>query len=467
MSSLFSSLNAALQSMLTHQKSIQVIEHNVAHANTPGYHRQEVKLGTSSATPAPTLYHTVSAGQIGGGVTADMVKRFNVTFYDGRFRTQTALAERWEGTSQTLSHVESILAETSSGGMINQLDAFWNAWQTLADDPTNLAFRSGLLQDTQSLTNSLNRRAGDLIQIRRDIDQEIVQDVQDLNQLAGEIARLNGEIANITSMDLQPNDLLDERDRLLDQLAEYSDLSVGTQENGEVLVSLGGHALVVGREIFQLETNPDPANSNLAAVTWEDGQAFHPVEGTLTARLTSRDEVIPDLLAGLDDVAGTLITEVNALHQTGYGLDNSTGLNYFSGSDALSIELSPDISSLEKIAGASDPDSPGDSSLAAAITDLQHQELLNGGSETFTSYFANQVAGLGTRIQNARSRAANSGLVVQSLQMQRESVIGVSLDQEAANLVKSQRAFEAAARLTTAIDEMLDRIINGMGLVGR
>lgn len=467
MSSLMSGLHSALQSMFAHQQSIKVIEHNVANANTPGYHRQEVRLGTHPATPYPTLYSALGAGQIGNGVSAEMVKRFNLTFYDGRYRAAVAQGKRWESAQKDLSHIEAVLAETTPDGLINKLDAFWDGWQTVESDPTNLTFRSDLIQRASALVEGINRRARDLLDVRRSINQEIIRDVEAVNEIAEKLAGLNGEIANISSMEMQPNDLLDERDRLLDRLAEYSDVSLGIQENGEVLVSIGGHALVIGKETYSLDTNPDPGNDNLAAVTWEGGKTFSAVEGSLTARLDTRDRVIPDLLSGLDDVAAALVSEVNALHQSAYGLDNSTGNDFFSGSDALSIALSGDVSDLRSIAAAGSVNSPGDASIAGQIAALRHQDVLSAGTETFTSYYADQTAALGLEIQQANTRTENTGLITDSLAAQRDSVSAVSLDEEAANLIKSQRAYEAAARMATALDEMLNKIINGMGLVGR
>jgi len=287
------------------------------------------------------------------------------------------------------------------------------------------------------------------------------------NSIAGKLATLNGEIANIHAMDLQPNDLLDQRDRLLDNLAEISDISIGTQDSGEVLVSIGGHALIVGKNNYALETNPDPGNNNLSAITWEDGAAFNPQAGSISAHLDARDRVIPDLMTGLDQIASTLITEVNGLHQSGFGLDNSTGLDFFAGSDALSISISGDISDPASIASAAAANSPGDASIAGLIAGLRHQTLMAGGTQMMTSFYADQVAGLGLEIRNSESQADNTGLVKNALSVQRESVSGVSLDEEAANLIKAQRAFEAIARMATTIDEMLDRIINGLGIVGR
>ena len=467
MSSLISGLQSALQSMLAHQESIKVIEHNVANANSPGYHRQQVQMGTHPAYPSSSLYYNVHAGQIGNGVSAGMITRFNHTFYDGRFRAEVAMGKRWESAQKDLSHVEAVLGETTSDGIINKLDAFWDGWQTMVNDPTNLSFREDLVQRASALAEGINRRADDLGSIQRTIDQEIINDVDAVNEIASKLAALNTEIANITGMDLQPNDLLDEQDRLLDSLAEFTDIEIGTQENGQVLVSIGGHALVVGKDTFALETNPDPANSSLAAITWEDGKSFNPVQGTISGRLDTRDRVIPDLLNGLDDLAGSLITEVNTIHQSGYGLDNSTGLDFFSGSDAASIALSGDVSDPRSIASAAGADSPGDGSIANQIAALRHQNLLSGGTETFTSYYTNQVAGLGLEIQQADTRMGNSDLIVTALTTQRDSISSVSLDEEAANLIKAQRAYEATARMATALDEMLNRIINGLGLVGR
>ncbi len=467
MPSLFSGINIALQSMLAHQHSVQVIEHNVANANTPGYRRQEVQLGASHPYHPPGIYQAVQAGQIGTGVVAESVRRFNLEYFDNRFRQELASSHQWESFHGVLQQIEGTLAETGPEGILAHLDAFWAGWQTLSNDPGNLAARQDLRIRAEMLTNGLNRRAEALIDIRKDQDELISQNVDEINIIAEQIAGLNAEISHVLSIDDQPNDLLDERDRLLDRLSELTGASSNLQENGEVLVSIGGHALVVGKNTFTLETAADPSNDNLTAITWADGKSFTPPNGELVGLLAIRDTEIPNIMTALDEFASTLVSEVNAIHQTGYGINNDTTLDFFSGTDALSIGLSSDIDDLESIATAAAADTPGDGSIASQIAALQQDLIINSDSQTLNQYYTDQVASLGLKITDAASKTENRQLVLNSLTYQRESVSGVSLDEEAANLIKSQRAYQASARLVTVLDEMLDRIINGMGIVGR
>jgi flagellar hook-associated protein 1 FlgK len=467
MPSLFSGINVALQSMLAHQLSVQVIEHNVANANTPGYRRQEVHLGTSFPYQPPGLYHAIQAGQIGTGVIATHIRRFNLEFFDRRYRQELGESQRWEGLHGSLQQIEGALAETSENGMLTDLDAFWSGWQSLSNDPTNMAMRAEIRSRGEMLASGINQRARALLDIQKDQNSLIIQDVGEINTIAQQIGALNAEIAHIQATNQQPNDLLDTRDQLLDQLANLAGAVSSVQDNGEVLVSIGGHALVVGDRTFSLETTPDPGNNNLAAITWEDGQALKITTGELAGRLEIRDTQIAGLQTKLNDFSASLINQVNALHQTGYGLNNDTGLDFFSGTDALSIGISSDISDLHSIASAAGPDSPGDGSIANQISGLQNDLLMSGGSQTLNQFYTDMVSSVGFDIVNANTKLNSRQLVLDSLNQQRESLAGVNLDEEAANLVKAQRAYQASARLVTVMDEMLDRVINGMGVVGR
>lgn len=467
MPSLFSGLNIALQSMLAHQQSVQVIEHNVANANTPGYRRQEVQLGPTPPYHPPGLYQAVQAGQIGTGVVAESIRRFNLDFFDGRYRDELAASQQWESFHGALQQVEATLAETSSDGILSHLDSFWAGWQALSNDPGNMTLRQDLHIRAQTLAEGLNRRATALTDFMQDQDALIIQDVDEINLIAEQIASLNAEISQVLSIDEQPNDLLDERDRLLDRLSELAGAASNLQENGEVLVSIRGHALVIGNDTFALNAAPDPGNNNLVSITWADGKSFDPGSGELAGLLAIRDTEVPNLMAALDDFASTLVTEVNAIHQNGYGINNASSLDFFSGSDALSIMVSSDVDDIRNIATAAAADSPGDGSFANQIASLQDALLMSSGTQTLNKSYTNLVATLGLDITDSASKMDNRQLVLGSLEAQRESVSGVSLDEEAANLIKSQRAYQASARLVTVIDEMLDRIINGMGVVGR
>jgi flagellar hook-associated protein 1 FlgK len=268
----------------------------------------------------------------------------------------------------------------------------------------------------------------------------------------------------------QPNDLLDERDRLLDKLAELAGAESHTQANGEAIVSIGGHALVVGRTTFGLQTVPDAANSNLSRIVWADGQPFAAPRGELVGLLDARDRVIPAQQTGLNNLAATLINEVNRRHRAGFGLNNATGLDFFAGTDAMSIRLNAPIADpvngLTNIATATTANAPGDGNVARDIFEIQQDLTMNGGTATLNQFFTAQVGQLGLELRHAGGAAADRALVAESLDRQRDSIGGVNLDEEAANLAQSQRAYEAAARVMTAVDDMIDRIINGMGRVG-
>ncbi|MCB9134640.1 MAG: flagellar hook-associated protein FlgK [Anaerolineales bacterium] len=464
---LFSGINLALQSMLAHQQAIQVTEHNVANANTPGYHRQEAVLNAGPPYPYPGMSYGIYAGQMGGGVLVNQLRRFSTGLLDAQIRREQASASYSDRFSTLLNQVEGTLAETTEDGVAAKLDAFWSGWQSLSTDPSSLTARADLHTRATALADALNRRASDLNNLRKNQDTTITDLVSDINTSANRIAQLNTEITRVLGIGDQPNDLLDERDRLLDHLSELTGATSAQQENGEVLVSLGGHALVVGKETFALSTTPDAANSNLLQITWPNGATYTPSKGELGAVLTARNQTIPAQLNGLDTLASTLAARVNTLHQSGFGLNNATGLDFFTGTDALSLRVNATLDDVSNIATSAAPDSPGDGSIAGQIAAVQHELLLNGGTTTLNQYQANQAASFGLQLSQALSDTDTRQLVVNALSQQRESESGISLDEEATNLIKYQRAFEAAARLMTTMDEMLNTIINGMGVVGR
>jgi flagellar hook-associated protein 1 FlgK len=472
MPNLFSGINMALRAMLAQQQVIEIIEQNVANAGTPGYHRQEAMLKATPAYPALALYGGNLPGQFGSGVTVDQIRRFTTDFYDGRYRLELAESSRWELQRDVLKQVEATLAETSSDGLVSKLDAFWSGWQALSADPSNMTLRSDLKVRAEALTEAFNWRAQSLMKIRQDQDLSLRQGVEEVNTLASQLARLNAEISNISAANLQPNDLLDERDRILDRLAELTGATASIADSGEALVSIGGHALVVGATAFRLTTVPDAADSNLVDITWEaDSMPLNMDRGELYGMLRARDDTILTQIDGLNQLAFELVNQVNPIHRTGYGLDNATNLDFFqpfaTTNYALEIHLSTDIDDPASIAAAAGPDSPGDGSIAIALADLRDQAVMSGNTMSLNEYYMRQIGELGLELRSATKKTADRQVVVDSLATMKESQSGVSLDEEAARLVQAQRTYQAAARLLTAIDEMMDKVINGMGVVGR
>ena len=466
MPTISSGITVALQAVLTHSQALEIIEHNIANASTPGYRRQSALLTTAVPSPIVASEHGPGAGQRGGGVTIEKIQRFNLEFFDGRYRSVSAEKNNWESQSSILSQLEPMLAETTEDGLLPKLDQFWIGWQKLSTDPTNTSLRSVLLDDANSLATALNRRVTQITQLRAEQNVVVGAQVDTVNSLADQVARLNSEISHVLSVGEQPNDLMDKRDLALDQLAEITGSVSFLQKNGEAAVSVGGHVLVVGHETLKLHTQPSSTDSSVVDVYWSDNQKLVSSSGKLKGVLEIRDKVMVDQLTGLNTFANGMINQVNAIHRTGFGLNNATNTDFFIGSNAADVAVNP-LLDAASIATSSGANQAGNSDIASQIAGLKMVKGMNAGTATLNEFYNSQITNLGVTTRRASDNSYQHGLVVKALGDQRESVSGVSLDEEAADMAKAQKAYQAAARVLTAYDELLDLVINRMGLVGR
>ena len=467
MSGLFSGINTALKAILSQQVAMQVIEHNVANANNENYTRQEAVITAAPPDSPAGLDSSFMTGQIGTGSVVNYIKRYSLEFMDNRLRSEMSNASQWEMNTQLLSQIEATMAEAGDDGITAKLGAFWEGWQSLSTDPGSQIYRADLYERATNLVDAFHRRSQSIYAFREDQDLAIQERVSEINGLASQLARMNEEIARVTAYGNQPNDLLDQRDAMIDRLAEITGVVSHIQDDGSVMVSLGGHALVVGGHSFSLTTVPDANDFNLVDVEWEDGLSFVPSQGEMAGILEARDIYAVDQLSSINTLASSLIARVNTLHQSGYGTNNATSLDFFTGTDALSMRVSSDMSDLNNIAAAAAANSPGDNAIADQLAGVQNELLMDGGTSTLSDYYLKEVANLGLVIQRGEAYSRDRSAVVSSLKAQKESIGGVSLDEEAANLMKTQHAYNAAARLMTTVDEMIDTIVNRMGIVGR
>ena len=463
MANLFASINVALSSLIAQSQVTTIIEHNVANVNTEGYHRQVAELSAGPAVSLSNSYYGTGVGQMGSGVYVTSIKRYSVEFYNKRYRAENEEASKWSTEAEIVSQLESSLLETTSDGLLTKLDSFFENWQSLSNDPTDTSVRRELLDSAKELASAINTRYTQIEEIRAEQDLSIDARVQEINALATSIAQLNEQISRIKSIGDSPSDLLDARDLALDRLSELAGATSFEQSNGEVTVSIEGHILVGGHEAYGLHTEMDFSNENLKKLVWDDNKDLIPSSGELAGIIEARDSVFTEQRTGLNELSMALKDAVNAIHQTGYGLDSSTSLDFFVGDDAGSFAVNSALDDVEKIATASIDGEVGDSEIARAIFALRTTATMNSGTATFNQYYNDQISKLGLAVQRAETNAYDRGLVADALQTQRESVSGVDLNEEAANMVKSQKAYEAAARIISTIDEMLDTIINRMG----
>jgi flagellar hook-associated protein 1 FlgK len=463
MTSTFFGLDLALRALHAQQAGLDVTNHNVANANTPGFSRQRVHIVATTPFSEPGLNRPGGPGQLGTGAVAQSIRRIRDIFVDLQYRTEVGAGAQAQVTQDALEEIEVILNEPSDTGVQNLLQEFFQSWQDLANSPADGAARAAVIQQATALAEAFNRASVRLTAVQADLNSQILPRVDRINQISAQIDDLNRQIVQVEVTGQNANDHRDTRDALLDELSKLVPITVTENPTGSINVSINGHNLVSLGNVETLTTTPTGAGGMLQVRFGSDSSLVNITSGELKGLIDTRDITVPGYLAQLDTIASNLITAVNAVHTTGYGLDNVTGRPFFSGTSAATMAVDAVIAAdPQRIATAAAANQPGDSSIALAIAQLR--TTMASPPE---SAYASLIATLGVDSRNAQDKVANQETLVQLLSRRREDVSGVSLDEEATNMIRFQRAYEAAARLMTAFDEMLDTLVNRTGIVGR
>lgn len=461
MPGLYGVLNTGKGALLTQQKAVDVTGHNIANANTLGFSRQRVNLETNEPI-------SIKPGQMGTGVRAREIRRIYDKFLGVQINNENKSLGRWESQKDTLERVEMIFDESTGFGLNQAMSEFWNAWQDLVNNPAGLGERSALLAKTEQMTQNFQKVHTDLRQIQDDIDDSIMGTVEEINLITQQIADLNRKISQVEIGGQNANDYRDKRDLLLQELSLKIDINSFENDEGKVTVMVcGGRPLVENTSAWDLSTETVSGHEN---VVWIDGDG-NSVDitsgisgGKLKGWIETRDVDIPDYSSRLDTLAQEIITQVSGLHASGFGLDGSTGNDFFNGTSASDIEVNPaiiaDKNLIAAAGGAAWTGQVGDNSNAIAIVNLQNTLTMNVGTATFDDYFNSLVSDVGSAVQAATTNFDHETVMVTHLNNQKESISGVSLDEEMINLVKFQHAYDSAAKLISTVDELLATVIN-------
>lgn len=438
MTSAFFGLQTSLRGLLTQQQAIDVSGHNIANANTSGYTRQEAVLEPTRPYVIPAnSVNNGSGAQLGSGVDVAAIRRIRDQFLDLQFRAQQMSLGDATARTTSLDKVEGAFAEPTDDGLAAQLSRFWDAWSDVANAPENAGARSALVTTAQTLAASFRTISGQLTTVAQQAQDEydaITGASGDIANMASELAGLNRAIGDAVFRGMQPNDLMDRRDQLVDRLSQLAQVSVTDTGNSRWSIDFGGVTLV------------DP--STPAGFTWPQTLSRTP-GGKLGALADLASTTGPALTyrAQLDAVAADLVSRVNALH-------TSTPFFDTRGTTAATIAVLATTATVQSGSGRAS----GENDVAQAIARLR-------GGTTDQLYQA-LVARIGTEAQAAvRAQSTAESLVV-SIDDRRQSVAGVSLDEEMTNLIRFQRGYQASARTMTTMDEMLETLITRTGRVG-
>jgi flagellar hook-associated protein 1 len=603
MRSTFFGLNTLMRALQAQQQALDTTNHNIANAGTDGYSRQQVSLTTTSPYTMPSQNKPASYPlHIGTGVVVSEIRRQRDIFLDMELRGQSQTQAQWDTLAAGLEGVEAVINEPGENNLRTQIGAFFNAWSDLSNNPQSGAARAAVRSTGDSLARSFNSAGERLMSQRQDVSSQVALHAREINDIGQNLAYLNGQIRNIITAGDMPNDMLDERDRLLDRLVQLTGATYRQDGEGGISVNIGSRAFVTGATASQITTEARylPDGTRIYDVKW--AKDFSPVDfegGEVAGLVALRDEVLPHQLRQLDLLASTIAGNVNQVHRGGYGINtyankvnnffdpmtnarlSDTGLGHdltagtvtigttevtidptnqsltdvmdqitaaINGSagvtgpagwtfdpvtgrinityqaatatttvplgaggdtsnllqllgltgatdvvtDPLTIDrqivgLQPvalvsaskmsldqairnSVDAIAAAAGASSGLSssvgPSDNRNALALVALQRSAFGALEGVSFEDFYASHVADLGARSRQAAETAATQGMLVDHLKARRESFSGVSLDEEATQLIRFQRAYQAAARGISALDEMLDTIITRMGRVG-
>jgi len=470
--SAFFGLEIAKRSLFTHQHSLNVTGHNIANANTEGYSRQRGIHAATYPQFSYSLNRPTFAGITGTGVEMQEIRRMRDQFIDRDFRNENQIFGEWETKRDILQKIEYIFNEPSDSGIRSVLDEFWNSFQELSKNPENPTVRAVVHQRGIALAETINHTYTQFKKLQMQVNEAIDVKVKEINSLSLQIADLNDQILKTEATGDNANDLRDRRDLLVDQLSKIVKLYVDEDNNGMYTISVTGAALVTGKYYNPIEFDVTDITS---VITFTDlGYNLVTDGGELKGLLEMRDNALPYYMKGLEDIAQALMDEINPIHSTGFGLGDAsvdptlTGNDFFiSGTGNNLIELNPALDVLERIAAASSNNTPGDGSNALLIAQLKQKKIATLANGTFDDYTKSLISALGVDTQEAIRMTDNQQLLLTQIENRRESVSGVSLDEEMSNMIKFQHGYNSAARMVTAIDEMLEVVVNKMGIVGR
>jgi flagellar hook-associated protein 1 FlgK len=395
----------------------------------------------------------------GSGVVLQTMESVRDEILELRMNGESQSQGRLDAMVSAMRQVEPMFSG-SSGEIGEQLSKFSNSIDQLSSDPSSIPLRQGLLTAANNLAATFRNVSNNLQTQRSNVDLSVGQVVQQINVLTEQVARLNGQIMAMENVGQDASILIDQRTVLIRQLSQLVDVSVIKSDNGITLTTANGAALVTGNRSFSLAAQMDSSGVQHIFAQADDLTGLI-TGGKLAGLLQVRDQELPGLLSDLDTLAAGLINALNGAHRGGFDLDGNPGGDLFvapaaSGQGAAAT-FAVQVTDPALIAASSDG-SPGSNGNLAVLSAVRSQPVASGQNPI--DFYANLVFKVGDEVSNSAAALDASSLILRQLEDQRGSISGVSLDEEAANLIRYQHAYEASARVVNTINELLDTVIN-------
>lgn len=471
MSRIWSMMDIGKRSLANSQTGLQTVAHNIANRTTEGYSRQTVNFKANEPTGSGKV-------RIGMGARPGEVARTNNPYIEKQLEREGTQLGFLGARQDLMGRVEEVFNEQVTKGLNHQMAGMFNSFRELSNNPESLASRTMVKESADGLAKNFHKIDEQLNEIQNDVDFRLTTKIEEVNQMAKEISNLNEKIQLVEMSGGNANDERDRRDLLLKNLGETINIRYAESKDGNLTVTAGSTAVLVsGNSHRQLFVAATPGR---AGKTEGHADVFYKAteEGTpinITSQLTGghigglidvRDRVINDLHDKMDDMAYTVAWQVNDIHSEGYNRSNQKGGLFFQTPSgqlgaASNIRVSRSIiEDVGEIAAAAQPNSPGDNRVANLLSTLQYKQVLNDGQSTFDEFYSSVVGQVGVETQRTNTAHDAQADIYKQIKNIRESISGVSLDEETTKMIEYQKSFDASARLIRTADEMMDTVLN-------
>ena len=450
------------------RKKLTTAGHNISNSNTEGFSRQRT---TQEANP-PVQYGDLV---LGTGTRISATKRVHDKYLESKLGSSITEHAFYREQSFQLAQIVEVFNELGEGGLHQRLNQFFNAFRELSQRPEDQAIRSVVRERAQQLVRGFRERKGALNQLQVAMDRRIAGAVDEVNMMLRQVAKLNIDVVRIENTGGETGDLRDQRDLLVRKLAKFFSLNTYQDNDGNYIVNVQGVGGVVAGGVAQklLAIKPPDSAAHLpgGVEVQLEGRPHYRISHRLTGgRLAAFFEVRNGQLQGLqqrmDDLAFDLVHGVNAIHRRStVGQREVRGVDFFRAlgerfRGAEIIDLSREVKQdTQNIGTAWEAEQPGDNRVAIAISRLQDLRLFNGGQSSLEDFYLAGVAEVSAKAREAGVNEEQAGGILEQNQALRESVSGVSLDEETADMIRFQQAFDAAARVMTVADEMFKTVL--------
>ena len=457
MPSPFQGIETASRALLAFQRSLDTTGHNIANVNTTGYSRQVVKL--EATTPDTVWAHGLIS--IGSGVNVASINRIRDAMLESRRQDAYSQQGQSEGSLSNLEKVQSTFLDVQGSGISTSLAKFYNSWSALGSNPTSAANQLQVQSAGRDLAQKISGTFGLLKSQESSQTDQINQTISEIQGLADKIGSINVEIKKQLAEGGSPNDMFDQRDQAISDLAKLVNVDTHVASDGTTSVFVGSFTLVdqVGSTTFPTITNALGGSVSNANGSW-------PITGGKLKGLFDNANQVAGYKANLDNLANTLKTQVNAIHSAGYTSTGATGVQFFNDGSpqtgAVDFSLSAAVDSSPNNIAVGYSTSAGDGSAALALSALRDVKLAGLSNRTSEAFYSDLVSNVGRDVSVAKNGVDTANAMSEQIDSQVQSVSGVSLDEEMSHMLQFQRSYQAAAKVLNVMDSVMGDLINMM-----